>query len=66
MLHMKGFLPKTKREDIKNFLQDYGHVAWVDFNTGDIEVMLCAGKIFAMIQMPIFSSPEPLGSLVSL
>lgn len=37
MLHMKGFLPKTKREDIKNFLQDYGHVAWVDFNTGDVE-----------------------------
>lgn len=37
MLHMKGFSKGTKREDIKNFLQDYGQVAWVDFNIGDTE-----------------------------
>ena len=39
MLHMKGFSKETKREDIKNFLQDHGQVAWVDFDTGDTEVI---------------------------
>lgn len=37
MLHIKGFSKETKREDIKNFLQDYGQIAWVDFNSGDTE-----------------------------
>ena len=40
MLHIKGFSKETKREDIKNFLQDYGQIAWVDFNSGDTEVEL--------------------------
>lgn len=40
MLHMKGFSSETKREDIKNFLNDYGQVAWVDFNTGDTEAWI--------------------------
>ena len=39
MLHMKGFSGETKREDIKNFLQDHGQVAWIDFDTGDTEVI---------------------------
>ena len=40
MLHIKGFSKETKREDIKNFLQDYGQIAWVDLNSGDTEVEL--------------------------
>lgn len=35
---MKGIAGDTSREDIKNLLQDYGPIAWVDFNKGDVEV----------------------------
>jgi hypothetical protein len=29
---------ETRREDIKNLLQDFGPIAWVDFCRGDAEV----------------------------
>lgn len=38
ILYMKGIGGDTSREDIKNLLQDYGPIAWVDFNKGDVEV----------------------------
>lgn len=37
LLHLKGFADKSTREDIKNLLQDFGPIAWVDFNKGDTE-----------------------------
>lgn len=39
ILYMSGFTDTTSREDIKNLLQDYGPIAWVDFNKGDTEVV---------------------------
>jgi len=35
---MSGFADGTSREDIRNLLQDYGPIAWVDFSKGDKEV----------------------------
>lgn len=37
LLYLTGFNQVTTREDIKNLLQDYGPIAWVDFNRGDKE-----------------------------
>ncbi|XP_053386456.1 lupus La protein-like [Mercenaria mercenaria] len=31
---------ETRREDIKNVLQDYGPIAWIDFNRGDPECVV--------------------------
>jgi len=36
--NVAGFADGSTREDIKNLLQDYGPIAWVDFNKGDEEV----------------------------
>ncbi|KAL3856119.1 hypothetical protein ACJMK2_015312 [Sinanodonta woodiana] len=37
VLHLKGLKKETQRDDIKNFFQDHGNVAWVNFNRGDEE-----------------------------
>lgn len=37
ILNLKGMKAGTSREEIKNMLQDYGCIAWVDFDKGDPE-----------------------------
>lgn len=38
ILHLTGFAANTTREDIKELLDNFGTVAWIDFVKGDSEV----------------------------
>lgn len=41
LLELKGInTEETRREDIRNLLQDYGPIAWIDFNRGDSECVI--------------------------
>ncbi|KAL5005878.1 hypothetical protein ScPMuIL_017036 [Solemya velum] len=37
ILHLTNFSKETEQPDVKNYFQDFGEIAWVDFEKGDQE-----------------------------